>query len=81
MSGDKLYNVYTLNLRCEIAFCASFSGFTSRVSQRTAALAFPCENPPDLEKEGRMLARFFVVVVAAILVLSPAALALAQASH
>ncbi|WP_170151444.1 hypothetical protein [Microvirga subterranea] len=51
------------------------------VRSRTAALAFPCENPLGLEKEGRMIARFFVVVVTAVLVLSPAALALAQASH
>jgi hypothetical protein len=51
------------------------------VRWRTACLAFPCENRLDLEKEGRMIARFFVVVVTAALVLSPAALALTQASY
>jgi hypothetical protein len=44
------------------------------VPQRTAALAFACENLPDLEKEGPMIFRLFVVAVTAVLVISPAAL-------
>jgi hypothetical protein len=45
------------------------------VPQRTAALAFLCENLLDLEKEGPMIFRLFVVAVTAVLVLSPASLA------
>jgi len=44
------------------------------VPQRTAALALPCENRLDLEKEGPMIFRLFVVAATAVLVISPAAL-------